>query len=31
VFFTLFPEEEISDCIAHGLIIRVFTVLGTKV
>jgi len=26
VFFAPFPEEEISDYIAHGLIIRVLTV-----
>jgi len=28
VFFASFPEEEISDYIAHGAIIRVFTVVG---
>jgi len=27
-FFAPFPREEISDYIAHGPIIRVFTVLG---
>jgi len=29
VFFAPFPEEEISDYIAHGPIIRVLTVLLT--
>ena len=28
VFFTPFPEEEISDCIVYGPIIRVLTVCG---
>ena len=28
VFSSPFPEEEISDYIAHGPIIRVFTVVG---
>ena len=28
MFFALFPEEEISDYIAHGPIIRVLTVTG---